>query len=64
MIFAEMNREEIFCIVRTVNKTNCANDPFKIRRISSEIISDQITTIFTDTMNSSFSAGVIIDSEK
>ena len=31
--FAEMNKEEIHCVVRTVNKTNYANDPFNIRKI-------------------------------
>ena len=32
--------------------------------MSSEIISDPITTIFTDIVNSSFSTGVFPDSEK
>ena len=64
MNFAEINKQEILCIVRTVNKTNCANDPFNIRKISSEKISDPITTIFTDIVISSFSAGVFPDSEK
>ena len=48
-------------ILRTVNKTNFANDPFNIRKMSSEIISDPITTIFTDIANSSFSTGVFPD---
>ena len=56
--FAEMKKEEILCIVRTVNKTNCANDPSNIRKMSSEVISDPITTIFTDIVNSSFFTGV------
>ena len=54
-IFAEINQEEIFCIVRRVNETNCANDPFNIRKMSSETTSDPITTIFTDIVNSSSS---------
>ena len=63
-IFAEINQEEIFCIVRRVNETNCANDPFNTRKMSSEIISDPITTSFTDIVSSSFSTGVFPDSEK
>ena len=59
-----MNQKETICIVRTVNKTNCANDPFNIRKMSSEIVSDPITTIFTNIVNSSFSTGVFPDSEK
>ena len=62
--FAEMSKGEIRRIVRTVNKTNCANDPFNIREISSEIISDPITTIFTRIVNNSFSTVVFHDSEK
>ena len=62
--FAEMYQEEILCIVRIVNKTNCANDPFNLRKMSSEIIWDPITTIFTDINNSSFSTGVFPDTEK
>ena len=57
MIFAEINHEEIICIVHTVNKTNYANDPFNIRKMSYEIISDPFTTTFTDIVNSSFSTG-------
>ena len=64
MIFAEMNQEKIFCILCTVNKTNSANDQFNIRKMSSEIISDSSTTIFTDIVNSSFSTCVLPDSEK
>ena len=62
--FAEMIKKEIIFIVRTVNKTNCANDPFNIRKISSEIILDPITTILTDMVNSSFSTSVFPESEK
>ena len=61
--FAEMNKEEIVYIVRTVKKTNCANDPFNIRKMSSDIISDPITTMFTEMVNSSISTGVFPDSE-
>ena len=64
MNFAEMNQQEIFCILRTLNKTNCANDPFHIRKMSSKIISDPTTTIFADIVNSSFSTAVFPDSEK
>ena len=60
MNFAEMNQKEILCIVRKVHKTNCANDPFNISKMSSEIISDPITNIFTDIVNSSFSTGVFL----
>ena len=35
--FAAINKEEIINIVRTVNKTNSANDLFNIRKMSSEI---------------------------
>ena len=62
--FAEMNKEDILRMARSVNKTNCSNDPFNIREMSSEIVSDPITTIFTDLVNSSFSTGVFPDSEK
>ena len=34
--FAEMNKEKFVCIV---NKTNCAKDPFNLRKMSSEIYS-------------------------
>ena len=34
--------------------------PFNIRKMSSEIISDPIATIFTDIVNSSFSTGVFL----
>ena len=61
--FAEMNKEQILRIIRSVNKTNCANDPFNIHKMSSEKNSDPITTIFTDIVNSSFSTGVFPDSE-
>ena len=64
MNFVELNQEEILCILRTVTKTNCANDPFNIRKMSSKIISDPITTIFSDTKNISFSTGVFPHSEK
>ena len=64
MKFAEMNQEEILCIVRRVNNENCAHDSFNTRKKSSEIISDPITTIFTYIVNSSFSTGVFPDSEK
>ena len=30
--FAEMNQEDILCIVRTVNEINIANDQFNIAR--------------------------------
>ena len=59
-----MNKEEILCIVRTANKTFCANNPFNIRKMSSQIISDPITSIFTDIVKSSFFTGVFLDSEK
>ena len=59
-----MSQEDIFCKVRTGNKTNCATDPFNIRKMSSEIVSDPITTIFTDIVNSLFSTDVFPDSEK
>ena len=62
--FAKMNQGEIVCIVRTVNKTNCTYDPLNIRKMISKIISDPITTIFTDILNSSFSSGEFPDSEK
>ena len=62
--FAEMKKEEILCMVRTIKKIYCANDPFNIRKMSSEIISDPITTIFTDKVNSSFSTAVFPDTEK
>ena len=61
---AEIKKEEILCIVRTVNKTNRANDPFNIGKMISEIISDAITTTFTDIVNCSVSTGVLPDSEK
>ena len=44
----ETNKEDIVCIVRTINKKTCANDPFKICTTSSELTSDPITTVFTD----------------
>ena len=59
-----MNQEQIRCVVRTVIKTNCANDPFNIRKMSSELVSNPITTIFTDIVNSWSSTGVFPDSEK
>ena len=62
--YAKMDQEEILCIIRTVNKTNCANDQFKIRKMSSEIISDSITTILTDIVNSSSFIGAFPVSEK
>ena len=62
--FAEMNKDDILCIVRTVNKTNCANDPFNIRKMISDFFSDPVTTIFTDIVNSSISTDVFPDSEK
>ena len=42
--FAEMNKKEILRIARTVNNLNCANDPFNIGKMRSEITSDPITT--------------------
>ena len=63
-LFAEMNKEEILCIVRTVNETNCANDQFNIRKMTSGLISQPITTLFTVIVNSSFSIIVFPDSEK
>ena len=62
--FSEKNQEKILCLARTVNETNCANDTFIIRKMSSEIFSDPITTIFTDTVNNQISSGVFPDSEK
>ena len=46
MNFAQINQEEILCIVRTVNKTSCTNDSINIRKRSSEINSDPITILF------------------
>ena len=63
-IFAEMNHEEFLCILRKLNKTNCAYDLFDVRNMSSELVSYQIRAICTDTVNSSFSFGVFPDSEK
>ena len=53
--FAEMNKKETVCIKRTINKTNCSTEPFNIRKIRSQIISDPNTTIFTDIVKISFS---------
>ena len=61
--FAEMNKEEILCIERTANKTNSANDPYNLRKMSSQIFSDLITTIFTDIVNSSLCTWVLPDSD-
>ena len=58
-----MNKEEILRIVRTVNKTICVNDPFNIRKMSSKIISDPITTTFADKVNDSFSTGAFPNSK-
>ena len=63
-IFAEINKEEILCIVRAANETICANDRFHIRKMTSEIISYPIKTVFTDMVNSSFSTGVFPDFKK
>ena len=41
---SEMNKEEILYITRTVNETNCAYEPFNIRKMNSKINSDPITT--------------------
>ena len=62
--FAEMSKEEILRIVRTVNKTNCPNDPFNIRKMSSGMILEPISTIFPDIVNTSFSIGKFPESEK
>ena len=62
--FAELNQEELICIVPTVNETICVNYLFNTRNVSSEIISDSLTTVFTDKVNSLLSTGVYAESEK
>ena len=44
--FSEMNHEETLYIIRIVNKTSCANDPFKIRKMSFGIFSGPISFIY------------------
>ena len=61
--FMEMDTEQVLCVIRKVNKTNCANDPFNMRKIRFEAISTPIANIFTDIVNSSFSTGVFPVSE-
>ena len=51
-------------VLSFTNLAKCANDRFNTRKMSSEIISYRITTIFTDIVNSSFSTGLFPDSEK
>ena len=62
--FSPVDSSEVLKIMRTVNKTNCLNDPFDIRSIDAEKFFPNLSTIYSDLINLSFQTGEFPKSEK
>ena len=62
--FSPVDSSEVLKIMRTVNKTNCLNDPFDIRSIDVEKLFPNLSTIYSDLINLSFQTGEFPKSEK
>ena len=62
--FLPVDSSEVLRIMRTVNKTNCLNDPFDVRSIDAESFFPNLSEIFSDLINLSFQSGEFPKLEK
>ena len=62
--FKQLDVDEVLKILGNINKTNCKNDPFNIRKLSFDDVSPSLAVIFKDILSNSFASGLFPSSEK
>ena len=62
--FENLNSDDMWTIIREINKTHCLNDPFDVSKLPFDEISGTLAVIFVDIINCSFNTGVFPSSEK
>ena len=56
--FQQLDVDEVMKIIGNINKTNCKNYPFNIRKLSFDVVSPSLAVIFKDILSNSFSSGL------
>ena len=62
--FKQLDVDEVLKILENINKTNCKNDPFNIRKLSFDVVSPSLAVIFKEILSNSFASGLFPSSEK
>ena len=62
--FYPVDETEVLTLLKSLNKTNCLQDPFDIRLLQFDEICDDLTLFFTDIINTSFASGIFPQSGK
>ena len=62
--FHPVTEDNVREIIRSMNKTNCCNDPFVMKMLDLPVVLASLCAVIKDIINASFSSGIFPESEK